>query len=80
MKSINIKYFAMFRERAGVESETLEVNFETYGELYAFLSDKYRFELPRDMIQVAVNDEFSHWQERIIPHAKIVFIPPVAGG
>lgn len=79
MKSIKVKYFASLREQAGVESE--ELNFEgTYQELYQVLSSKYKFTLPKEMVQVAVNDEFTSMNGLIMENAKIVFIPPVAGG
>ncbi len=80
MPLINIKYFASLREKAGLEMERMEVNVRTYGELYQLLDSRYQFGLPSEMIQVAVNDEFSSMQETILPEAKIVFIPPVAGG
>lgn len=79
MNSINVKYFASLREKAGVESE--ELSFEgTYEELYLKLSQKYAFNLPHTMVQVAVNDEFSSMSSRVLPNSKVVFIPPVAGG
>lgn len=79
MNSINVKYFASLREKAGLESE--EVLFEgTYEELYLKLSEKYSFNLPHTMIQVAVNDEFSSMNSMVLPDSKVVFIPPVAGG
>lgn len=79
MPSINVKYFAFLREKAGVESE--ELSFEgTYSELYATLSEKYQFDLPASMVQLAVNDEFSSMNGIVVQNAKIVFIPPVAGG
>lgn len=79
MKSINVKYFALLREKAGLDSET--ISFEgTYSELYEELSKKYNFDLPSSMIQVAVNDEFASMSGLVIQDAKVVFLPPVAGG
>jgi sulfur-carrier protein len=79
MNSINIKYFAFLREKAGIESE--EMSFEgTYLELYMALNEKYNFELPHSMVQVAVNDEFTNMNALVMQNSKVVFIPPVAGG
>ena len=79
MPLINVKYFAFLREKAGVESE--ELSFEgTYNELYSSLAERYQFDLPASMIQLAVNDEFSSMNGVVAQNAKIVFIPPVAGG
>ena len=80
MKSINVQYFALLREQAGIEKEQLSVPCKTYGELYLHLKDKHHFTLPIEMIQVAVNDEFSVLNQEILDGARIVFIPPVAGG
>lgn len=80
MKIINIRYFALLREEAGVEQEKLCLSCKTYGEVYEFLKDRHKFSLPVEMIQVAVNDEFSHLHHEVVEGSSIVFIPPVAGG
>lgn len=80
MKSINVQYFALLREQAGVEKETVSVPCRTYGELYLHLKEKHQFDLPVEMIQVAVNDEFSNMSGEISEGSRVVFIPPVAGG
>lgn len=80
MKSINVKYFALLREEAKTDKENLTVEFKTYKDLYEHLKDRHGFSLPSDMIQVAVDDEFSHLHHEIADGARVVFIPPVAGG
>ena len=80
MKSINVQYFALLREQAGLENEDMKVECKTYGELYEHLQKKHQFSLPLKMIQVAVNDEFSHLNHEIKDGVRVVFIPPVAGG
>jgi molybdopterin synthase sulfur carrier subunit len=78
--SINVRYFALLREEAGVTEETLTVPCQTYGELYEHLKVKHNFSLPLEMIQVAVDDEFSAVNIPLKDGARVVFIPPVAGG
>lgn len=79
MKSVNVHYFAFLREKAGKDSE--EVFFDgSYKDLYLYLSNRYDFELPVEMIQLAVNDEFMPISSDITLGAKVVFIPPMAGG
>jgi molybdopterin synthase sulfur carrier subunit len=80
MTSIKVKYFALFRELAGVESETLTVECETYRDLYQHVSRLHQFDLPVEMIQVAVDDEFTTMNRSLTEGARVVFIPPVAGG
>ena len=80
MKLVKIKYFASLKEKAGRDGEEVTVTSLTYGDLYRELSRKYEFPLPSEMIQVAVNDEFSTLEEPIKDGAIVVFIPPVSGG
>lgn len=80
MKSVNIQYFALLRDQAGKDSEKIQVSCKTYADLYNELSTKYQFSLPLKVIQVAVNDEFAKLTQEITDDARIVFIPPVAGG
>lgn len=80
MKLINIHYFALLKDQAGKEQESLEVELNTYRELYLYLANKYQFSLEDKLVQVAVNDEYSSLDSTISHQAKVVFIPPVAGG
>lgn len=80
MSLINVHYFASFREKAGVDSEIVSGEFQDLTELYLELNKKYHFDLPADMVQVAINDEFAAMTDKILSNAKVVFIPPVAGG
>lgn len=80
MLLINVHYFASFREKAGIETEVVKGEFQNLTQLYNDLNNKYHFALPAEMVQVAVNDEFASMNDKILTGAKVVFIPPVAGG
>lgn len=80
MKSVSIRYFASLREAAGQEGENIQTSAATYQDLYRELGARYGFNLPADMVQVAVNEEFSQLKHEIRDGDRIVFIPPVAGG
>lgn len=80
MKSVNVRYFAALREQAGVENESVSGDFTTYADLYTLLMGKHGFTLPRAMIQVAVNDEFSQLSSPVVEGVRVVFLPPMAGG
>lgn len=80
IKAVHIRYFASLRESAERDSESLQVDCRTYGELYQYLAKKHSFPLPQTMIQVAVNDQFASLDAVIESGATVVFIPPVAGG
>ena len=80
MKSVKVQYFALFREKAGVDEQMLSSSSGTLRELYAEVSKLNGFDLPAEMIQVAVNDEFSRLDQALNEGDRVVFIPPVAGG
>jgi molybdenum cofactor guanylyltransferase len=77
---INIQYYALLREQAGRSSETLVTTACTPRELYEQLRERYPFSLAPEMLRVAVNSEFSDWEQRLNAGDSVVFIPPVAGG
>jgi molybdopterin synthase sulfur carrier subunit len=79
--TIEVHYFAMLREKAGTSQESVQVSSTmSYADLYRLLAHKHQFKLSLQEIQVAVNDEFTDLNDSISKNAKIVFIPPVAGG
>lgn len=79
MNSIKVFYFASLREEAKKDSE--DYSFEgKCSDLYQKLKDQYHFSLPVEAIQVAINDEFYSMDALVPQGAKVVFIPPVAGG
>jgi molybdenum cofactor guanylyltransferase len=79
-QQINIQYYALLREQAGRSSETLVTTAGTPRELYEQLRERYPFSLAPEMLRVAVNSEFSDWEQRLSAGDSVVFIPPVAGG
>jgi molybdopterin converting factor subunit 1 len=80
MIPIEIQYFAVLRERAGLGRETVQTAAANAGELYDELATRHDFGLPRAMLRVAVNDEFTDWSRTLVAGDRVVFIPPVAGG
>jgi molybdopterin converting factor subunit 1 len=79
MANIHIEYFAVLREHAGVERETVETEAATPADVYAELTERYSF--PEfQTVKVAVNDEFASWDAGLQDGDTLVFIPPVAGG
>jgi len=79
MKTLNIEYFAVLREHAGVADERLETAADTPAQLYAELSEKYAFPQLQS-VKVAINDEFGGMGDALNDGDTVVFIPPVAGG
>lgn len=77
---VQIQYFAVLREQAGVAEERVETRAATPADLYEEVRQARGFTLPRSMLRVAVNDAFCEWSHRLQPGDRVVFIPPVAGG
>jgi molybdopterin-guanine dinucleotide biosynthesis protein A/molybdopterin converting factor small subunit len=79
-RQINIQYYALLREQAGRSTEILVTTAATPRQLYEQLRERYPFSLAPEMLRVAVNSEFSDWEQRLNAGDSVVFIPPVAGG
>lgn len=79
-RTLNVQYFAVLREQAGRSEERLDTSARNAEQLYAELTARHRLTLPREMLRVAINDEFGEWGQPLSDGDRIVFIPPVAGG
>jgi len=79
-KEVHIKYFAILRDEAGRPEESRFTQASNYRQLYNELKRDHKLSLSECMIQVAVNDAFTSLDTPITSNAKVVFIPPVAGG
>ncbi len=78
--SLNVQYFALFREQAGKRSEQLNTVASSPALLYTELQQRYGFKLTMNQLKVAINNEFSDWQTTLKSGDHVAFIPPVAGG
>ena len=82
MKLISIKviYFAVLRDLAKKKEELLSVDPGTTPQsLYDMLQEKYSFP-DQNTYKVAINDNFTEWNEPLDQQDIIVFMPPVTGG
>ncbi len=79
MITINVEYFAVLRETAGISRETIETGAKTADELFRELTIRHGFpEL--SSFKVAINEDFVAWHTPLHDRDTVVFIPPVAGG
>ena len=79
-KTVQVNYFALFREKRGLKSEQCSTKAATLSEFYEELSARYGFGLAIQNLRVARNNEFCDWDSSFEAGDEIVFIPPVAGG
>lgn len=80
MKTITVKYFAMFREHAGVSDETLELDVATALDVFEQTAARHGSSEPAGHCKVAINDEMADWTASVKDGDVVLLFPPVAGG
>lgn len=80
MTQVHVQYYAVLREQAQRSEESVSTSAATPAALYDELRARHGFALARTQLRVAVNGEFADWNAPLAEGARIVFIPPVAGG
>ena len=79
-KTLTIRYFALFREHAGVEQETVQLDARTTADVFAALTHRHGSSEPLGHCKVAVNDEMADWETSVNDGDTVLLFPPVAGG
>ena len=80
MKKINVRYFAMFREHAGVGEETLELDAATAADVFTATRKRHGSAEPSGHCKVAINDVMADWESPVSDGDTVLLFPPVAGG
>ena len=80
MIEVTARYFAVFRERAGRDTERVSTQALTAADLYGELARKHGFADSITRCKVAVNDELADWNVKLTAGDEVLFFPPVAGG
>jgi molybdopterin converting factor subunit 1 len=79
-KTLTVRYFAAFRERAGIDEETISLAAETTRDVFDLLKTRHRSSEPLRHCKVAINDEMADWDSPVEDGDTILLFPPVAGG
>jgi len=79
-RRLQVQYFALLREQAGRNAETVTSSARDARELYEELRGTRGLKLRPEQLRVAVNDEFAEWTQPLAAGDTVVFLPPVAGG
>ena len=79
-RTLQIQYFALLREQAGRNAETVSSRARDARELYEELRVRHGLQLRPEQLRVAVNEEFADWSRILAEGDNVVFLPPVAGG
>ena len=77
---VRVRYFALFREQAGCESETVDWSGGTAAELFQMVAKTHPSLQSQAAALVAINDEMCEWDTRLNEDDEALFFPPVAGG
>jgi len=77
---VTAHYFAVFRERAGRESEAVSTASRTAAELFDEVAGRHGFADARERCKVAINGTLAGWDSSLSEGDEILFFPPVAGG
>ena len=79
-RTLQIQYFALLREQAGRNAETVSSRARDARELYEELRTARGLKLRPEQLRVAINEEFADWSQTLAEGDSVVFLPPVAGG
>ena len=79
-KKITVRYFALFREHAGLDAETISIDAETTADVFHLLKHRHGAAEPLARCKVAINDEMADWNSPVADGDVILLFPPVAGG
>lgn len=79
-KRLTVRYFAGFREHAGTEEESVELDVATAADLFLQLKERHGSSEPLGHCKVAINDEMADWDAALQDGDTVLLFPPVAGG
>lgn len=80
MKKVTVRYFAMFREQAGISEETIETDAATAGDVFDQTRARHGSKEPLGHCKVAINDAMADWSSPVNDGDTVLLFPPVAGG
>ena len=80
MKKITVRYFAMFREHAGLDEETLTLDATSTADVFVATRDRHGSDEPSGHCKVAINDVMADWDSPVVDGDTVLLFPPVAGG
>ena len=80
MKTITVRYFALFRDNADMAEESLSTDAETAADVFEETRSRHGSAEPTGHCKVAINDVLAGWDSPISDGDTVLLFPPVAGG
>ena len=80
MKTITVRYFALFREHAGLDQESLTADVATAADVFIETRARHGSAEPTGHCKVAINDVMADWDSPVSDGDTVLLFPPVAGG
>ena len=80
MITVTVRYFALFREQAGLDAEQLSGDFASAADVFAASAGAHGIDEPRRHCKVAINDALAEWSDAVADGDTLLLFPPVAGG
>ncbi len=80
MHSIQVRFFAAFREFAGTDAVLLETDAETVDDVFEACLQQFPRLFRPEASLVAVNEKMADWSTAVRNGDEVLFFPPVAGG
>ena len=80
MKTIIVRYFAMFRENAGVDEEKLTLDVTSAADVFTATRERHGSDEPSGHCKVAINDVMADSDSPIADGDTVLLFPLVAGG
>ena len=77
---VKVRYFAAFREAAGISTEDLDCTAGTPAELFRQCQSRHDGLQSFSASLVAINDDMADWHTPLQENDEVLFFPPVAGG
>jgi len=77
-KTLRIQYYASLREVCGSALETRKTMARTATDLYEELQRAYKIKIPKVLIHLAINNQFSDWNVNLRDGDCIALLPPGA--
>jgi molybdopterin synthase sulfur carrier subunit len=78
--SVTLLWFAQMADQRGLSEETVTTETDTLSALFDQLAEKHNLSGNKEILRVAINDQYVDWHSPLNHNDTIVFIAPVAGG